>query len=123
MGIARRGETIRERPMATPLRYGDALLLLGQVAGVERLKHNPNLILLDEQLFPVLSTKKALIVLSLLLGIIGSAVSGALSPVISIPVAAMLVILFRCVRVPELYRAVDWQSVVTVAGMIPFGLA
>jgi hypothetical protein len=37
--------------------------------------------------------------------------SGALSPVISVPVAAILAILFRCVRVPELYRAVDCQTV------------
>jgi di/tricarboxylate transporter len=123
MGIARHGKTIRERPMATRLRFGDSLLLLGHVSGAERLKRNPNLILLDQQLFPKLGKDKALIILTLLLGMIGSAVSGLLSPAISVPLAAMLAILFRCVRVPQLYHAVDWQSVVTVAGMIPFGLA
>ena len=35
MGISRHGKTIRERPMATPLEYGDSLLLLGHVSGVE----------------------------------------------------------------------------------------
>ena len=33
MGISRHGKTIRERPMATPLEFGDSLLLLGHVAG------------------------------------------------------------------------------------------
>ena len=32
MGISRHGKTIRERPMATPLQYGDSLLLLGHVS-------------------------------------------------------------------------------------------
>lgn len=123
MGICRRGNIIRERPMATPLQFGDELLLLGHVSGIERLKHNPNLILLEEEQFPGLGKTKALVILALLGGMMGSAITGLLSPAISVPLIAMLAILFRCVPLPELYRAVDWQSVVTVAGMIPFGLA
>ena len=49
--------------------------------------------------------------------------TGVLTPAISIPVAAMLVLLLRYVKVKDAYEAVDWQAVVTVAGMIPFGLA
>ena len=123
MGVARRGAAIRERPTATPLRFGDALLLLGHVSGLERLQRNPNLILVDQPSFPELGKEKTLITLFLLLGIIATAVSGVLSPAISIPLGAMLAILTRCVRLPELYQTVDWPSVVTVAGMIPFGLA
>ncbi len=123
MGISRQGKTIRERPMATRLRFGDSLLLLGHVEGVTRLKRNPNLMLLDQQLFPALGKAKAFITLGLLLSIIGTAVSGVLSPAISIPLAAVLAILLRCVRLQELYHTVDWPSVVTIAGMIPFGLA
>jgi di/tricarboxylate transporter len=123
MGISRRGKTTRQRPMATRLRFGDSLLLLGHMSGVARLTHNQNLILLDQKSFPALGKAKALIVITLLAGMIGSAITGLLSPAISIPLVAMLAVLFRCVRVPELYRAVDWPSVVTVAGMIPFGLA
>jgi di/tricarboxylate transporter len=123
MDIARKGERIREAPGATRLRFGDTLLLLGHVSGLERLQRNANLVLLDQYLSPVVGKHKAFILLALLMGIIGGAVTGLLSPAISIPVAAMLAILFRCVRVPELYHGVDWQSIVTVAGMIPFGLA
>ena len=123
MGLARRGPPVRERPMATRLRVADSLLLLGHVSDVPRLKRNPNLILLDEQLFPSLGKDKALVTLFLLLGIIGMSVSGLLSPAISIPLAAMLTILLRCVRLQDLYHTVDWPSVVTVAGMIPFGAA
>lgn len=123
MGISRRGKTTFQKPMGTPLQFGDSLLLLGHVAGVARLEHNRNLILLDQKSFPALGKGKALIVVALLAGMIGSAMTGLLSAAISIPLAAMLAVLFRCVRLPELYRAVDWPSVVTIAGMIPFGLA
>ena len=123
MGIARHGGRTHERPMATPLRYGDSLLLLGHISGVKRLEQNPNLILLEQRMFPPLDKRKAFLVLLLLLGIIGTAISGLLSPAISIPLAAMLAILFRFVRFQELYHLVDWPSVVTIAGMIPFGIA
>ena len=35
----------------------------------------------------------------------------------------MLAIAFGCVKVKDAYESVNWQAVVTVAGMIPFGLA
>ena len=123
MGISRHGKTIRERPMATPLRFGDSLLLLGHVAGVERLERNPNLFLVGHRHFPALGKKKAAITMLLMLGVVVSAVTGLLTPAISIPLAAMLALLLRYVKVKDAYAAVDWQAVVTVAGMIPFGLA
>jgi di/tricarboxylate transporter len=123
MGISRHGKTIRERPMATPLQYGDSLLLLGHVAGVDRLARNGHLFLVGHQRFPGLSKQKATITMLLMLGVVMAAVTGVLTPAIGIPLAAMLVLLLRYVKVTDAYQAVDWQAVVTVAGMIPFGLA
>lgn len=123
MGISRHGKTIRERPMATPLQYGDSLLLLGHVSGVERLERNANLFLVGHRHFPALGRKKAVVTMLLMLGVVLTAVTGILTPAISIPVAAMLALLLRYVKVKDAYAAVDWQAVVTVAGMIPFGIA
>ena len=123
MGISRHGKTIHERPMSTRLRFGDSLLLLGYLAGVDRLARNPDLMILGQRPFHPVGKTKALITMALLAGVIASAVSGVLSPAVSIPLVAMLVILLGCVKVEEAYKAVDWQAVVTVAGMIPFGIA
>jgi len=109
--------------MATPLQYGDSLLLLGHVARIERLERNPNLFLVGHRPFSGLGTKKATIALLLLLGVVATAVTGILSPAISMPLAAMLALLLRCIKVKDAYQVVDWQAVVTVAGMIPFGYA
>ena len=123
MGISRQGRTIRERPMATPLQYGDSLLLLGHVSGVEKLERNPHLFLVGHRHFPALGRKKAVITMLLMLGVVLAAVTDVLTPAISIPLAAMLAILLRYVKVKDAYEAVDWQAVVTVAAMIPFGIA
>ena len=123
MGISRHGRTIRERPMATPLQYGDSLLLLGHVARIERLERNPNLFLVGHRPFLGLGRKKAAMTLLLLLGIVVTAVTGVLNPAISMPLAAMLALLLRCIKVKDAYTVVNWQALVTVAGMIPFGLA
>jgi di/tricarboxylate transporter len=123
MGISRHGKTLRERPMATLLEFGDSLLLLGHVSGVGRLSRNPNLIVLGHSHFAALGRRKAAITLALLAGVTVMALTGLLNPAISIPLAAVLAILLGCVKIKDAYESVNWQVVVTVAAMIPFGLA
>lgn len=123
MGISRHGKTIRERPMGTPLEFGDSLLLLGHVSGVDRLARNPNLILVGHAQFTTLGRRKAAITITLLASVTILAVTGLLNPAISIPLAAVLAILLGCVKIKDAYESVNWQAVVTVAAMIPFGLA
>ncbi|HEX5398535.1 MAG TPA: SLC13 family permease [Verrucomicrobiae bacterium] len=123
MGISRQGKTIRERPTVTPLEFGDSLLLLGHVSRMERLSRNPNLILLGHTHFTTLGRRKAAITISLLAAVTILAVTGLLTPAISIPLAAVLAILLGCVKIKDAYESVNWQAVVTVAAMIPYGVA
>lgn len=123
MGISRHGQTLRERPMATPLQFGDSLLLLGHVSGVNRLGRNANLMLLGQSQFPALRRRKSALVMLLLGGVLATAVTGVLSPAISIPLAAVLAMLLGCIKVKDAYESVNWSAVVIVAAMIPFALA
>jgi di/tricarboxylate transporter len=123
LGISRRGQMIRKFPLSTRLQFGDSLLLLGPADDVPQLRRNPNLILLTEESFPAIGKRKALVMLFLLCAIIGLAISDAVNPAISIPAAAFLAVIFGCIRIQDAYGTIDWQAVVTVAGMIPFGLA
>ncbi len=60
----------------------------------------------------------------LLLGaIILTAMTGVLTPALSIPLAAVAVLLLGCVKVTDTYKSVDWQAVATVGGMMSLGLA
>ena len=44
---------------------------------------------------------------------------GWLPNVVAVLLAALLMVLTRCVRAADVYRAVNWESVVLIAGMIP----
>ena len=123
LGISRHGQTIQERPSATKLEYGDSLLLLGHNSNLERLERNPNLIVLSQRHFPTSGKRQAFITMLLLLGVILAAITGALTPALSIPIAAAAVLLLRCIKVTDTYKSVDWPAVATVGGMISFGFA
>ncbi len=123
LGISRHGQTIQDRPSATRLEYGDSLLLLGHNSNLERLERNPNLIVLSQQHFPTAGKRQAIITMLLLGGIILTAITGALTPALSIPIAAAAVLLLGCIKVTDTYKSVDWPAVATVGGMISFGFA
>jgi di/tricarboxylate transporter len=123
LGISRHGQTIQERPSATRLEYGDSLLLLGHNSNLERLERNPNLILLSQRHFPTSGRRQAIMTMLLLGGVISTAITGVLPPALSIPLAAVAVLLLGCVKVTDTYKSVDWQAVATVGGMMSIGLA
>lgn len=123
LGISRHGQTVQERPTATQLQYGDSLLLLGHNSNLERLERNPNLIVLSQRHFQNTGKRQAAITMILLVGVILSAITGALTPALSILIAAAAVLLFKCVKVTDTYKSVDWPAVATVGGMISFGFA
>jgi di/tricarboxylate transporter len=123
LGISRHGQTIQERPSATRLEYGDSLLLLGHNSNLERLERNPNLIVLSQRHFPTSGKKHAIVTMLLLGGIIVTAITGLLTPALSVPLAAVAVLLLGCVKVTDTYKSVDWPAVATVGGMMSLGIA
>lgn len=123
MGISRHGTTLRHRLWELPLEFGDYLLLLGHVGDLPRLRRNDNLILLEEHSLAAIGRRKAIITILLLGGIIGTAVTGLLPPPISIPLAALLTILLGCINLQDALGRIDWRTIITLGGMIPFGLA
>ena len=123
LGISRHGQTIQERPSATRLEYGDSLLLLGHNSNLERLERNPNLILLSQQHFPTSSKKQAIVTMLLLGGIILTAITGVLTPALSIPLAAVAVLLLGCVKVTDTYKSVNWQAPVRTMEKASTGVA
>src|SRR6201987_4261100 len=96
---------------------------LGHNSNLERLERNPNLIVLSQRHFPTAGKKQAIITMLLLGCIILAAITGVLTPALSIPIAAAAVLLLGCVKVTDTYKSVDWPAVATVGGMISFGLA
>jgi di/tricarboxylate transporter len=123
LGMAHHGRTVRQSIMDTILKPGDTLLFLGSSEDVVRLKRNSDIRLLDTQRFPSLGNKKAWIVSALLASVIIFAVSGLLAPTIAIPIAGAGAVLFGCITLRGAYESIDWPTIVTLGGMISYGVA
>ena len=123
LAISRRGRSLRERPLAEPLKSGDSLLLVGHEAELQRLRRNPNLLLLESQLLPTARKQHAFIVIAIMVAMVITSATGLLEPAVAIPFAAMAAILCGTVGMRSAYETIDLQALVIVGAMIPFGLA
>lgn len=123
MGVARSGSSARRRPAELPLRFGDYLLLLGNIDDLPRLRANRDLILLGERPIPALGRRKAAITVGLLAAVIGVSISGLLGPPVAMTIAAALAILLGCISLRGAYESIDWSTIITLGGMLAYGIA
>ena len=123
LAISRAGRSLRDRPLAVPLKSGDSLLLVGHEAELQRLRRNPNLLLLESRLLPTARKTQALLVVGIMAVMVLCSATGLLEPAVAIPFAAMAAVLTGTVGMRSAYESIDLQALVIVGAMIPFGLA
>ena len=125
LAIQRKGEDLG--PGEATLAVGDVLLLRGAWAALDETLDDPNVLVVDSpeqvrrQTIPLgLGAREAIVVLAAMVvllatGVVPSVVAGLL--------AAGAMVLLRVVTVDGAYRAINWTTVVLVAGMIPLSTA
>ena len=125
VAVQRKGED--KGPGEVVLAVGDVLLLQGSWTALDENLADPNVLVVDtpervrRQVVPLgLGAKEAIVVLAAMVvllatGIVPSVVAGLL--------AAGAMVLLRVVSVDGAYRAINWTTVVLVAGMIPLSTA
>jgi len=123
LAISRRGRSLRDRPLAEPLKSGDSLLLVGHEAELQRLRRNPNLLLLESQLLPTARKHHAFTVIAIMALMVITSATGIITPAVAIPFAAMAAILTSTVGMRHAYESIDLAALVIVGAMIPFGEA
>jgi len=99
------------------LEVGDALLVVGTTAQLERLRRSGDFIVLKPNWsdLPVNKKEAAISVVIVLAGIV-AAIAGV--PVyLAMLAAAVLALLLKMLTVEEAYRSVEWQVVFLIAGM------
>ncbi|MCA8948854.1 MAG: SLC13 family permease [Planctomycetes bacterium] len=121
LAISRAGRSIKERPAHVTLKSGDSLLLVGHETELERLRRNPDLLLLESRPLPNARPASALLLIAILGLMVLSGAFGWLSPAAAIPLAAMAAVLTGCVGLRSAYEAIDVPTLVIVGAMIPFG--
>jgi di/tricarboxylate transporter len=122
LAIRRRGESLREKLKDVRLNFGDALLLLVERDHMNELRRNPELIVLErgERLRSPRRARISLIIMAL---VIALATFKILPMVVAALLGVMAMLFTRCLRLEEVYTAVDWRVIMLLACMIPLGTA
>lgn len=129
LGIMRNGVNLSSDFINTPLQFGDQLFLLGPWSEINQLnKDNKNFIVYGrpERLREL---DKTPLNLNSWLSILGLTVMVVLMlfnilPMVVISVlVAFSMILLKCVKIEDAYKAINWQSVILIASMIPMSTA
>lgn len=106
-----------------PLMLGDSLLMIGSRSHLQRLRNNPDFILLEPDLSdqPV-QRAQAILTIGVLAAAIAASILGLPVYLAMLP-GAVFLILTRVLDMEEAYRAVEWQAIMLVAGMYSISLA
>jgi len=127
VGLRREQAAIDERLVEEPLKLGDTLLVVGPWKAVRQLQGQPKDFLVlslpaeIDQVAPA-RTRAPYAVISLAV-MVGLMVSGAVPNVIAALIGCLLMGAGRCIDMNSAYRAIHWQSLVLIVGMLPFAQA
>lgn len=126
LGIRRGNRVLATKD--TRLALGDALLVRGKWADIERIRNEGrNFVVVgspdDMSRQVVQLSPQTLIAVLALVGMVGLMVSGRAPTVMAALLAAVIMILGGCLTMAQAYRAISWQSVVLIAAMIPISTA
>jgi di/tricarboxylate transporter len=127
LGILRKGEPLSEDLLNIRLEFGDSLLVGGGWRQIDLLQK-------DQRNFVVLTLPREMDEVApyrerapWALGIVGTMLVmmtfGVLPAVTAVLLAGVAMVLARCVTMEQAYYAVNWQSVVLIAGMLPMASA
>ena len=126
IGILRDGKPLDVGFNRDALQFGDTLLLAGGWRYIEALEDRQSFVLLETPSELVESSARwshapsALIIMIVMLGLM---ISGAMSSLTAILLAAMAMVLTGCINMNEAYRSLNASSLVLIAGMLPLALA
>jgi di/tricarboxylate transporter len=116
-----------DRSADLALRAGDHLLLQGTWRALQRLASDPDVLAVDS---PDAVRRQAVplgpgstVMLAILVAMVLVLATGILPAPVAVLLAAMAVIVSGILTVPQAYRAIDWNTVVLVASMLPLSAA
>lgn len=123
LAVHRQGGTMRRDFEKVRLQVGDALLLEGPPAGLNRLFDTGELVSLGEPALQRVKTEKAPIVLAILGCFVVLAAAGVVPIAAGALTAATALLATGCLRPSDAYEAVDWRILFTIFGMLAIGRA
>jgi di/tricarboxylate transporter len=126
LGIRRPGLDEELDLKTTSLRFGDSLLVQGpweNILALRRRRQDFVIIGQPEEMIAAPARRKAPIALLILAGMLVLLVTNSLPVAAASMLAGLAMILTGCLTIDDAYAAVDWKSIVLIAGMLPMSTA
>lgn len=123
LAIRHRGELMHEHLGETILRAGDTLLIDVRRDRLNELRQEPSFVLVSEVNLPHFRTRKMIPAFSIVAGVVATAALGVLPIVTSAILGCVLMVLARCITLDEAYKAIEWQVIFLLAGVLTLGTA
>ena len=127
VGIRRHGKPLVNAIEQMPLAFGDVLLVCTDWKYIIRLRKYIDeflvLTLPEEHLLAMYQYRRAPLMLTILALMVVTMSTGFFPPVTAAALAAMALVLSRCVSLDAVYRVINWQAVVLIAGLLPLATA
>ena len=126
LGVHRPGVSEPLALKTTPLSFGDTLLVQGSWENIRQIqKQRRDFVVLGnpDDMTAAPLRKRAPFALLVLAGMLVLMITNLVSVTAASMLAALGMILTGCLTIDDAYEAVDWKSIVLVAGMLPMSIA
>jgi di/tricarboxylate transporter len=126
LGIRRPGLDEELDLKTTSLRFGDSLLVQGpweNILVLRRRRRDFVVMGQPEEMIGAPARRKAPVALLILAGMLVLLVTNTLPVAAASMLAGLAMILTGCLTIDDAYAAVDWKSIVLIAGMLPMSTA
>jgi di/tricarboxylate transporter len=123
LGIQRRARMLRTRLGELRLEPGDVLLLLGLAEDIERLRGDPDVLVMEWSASAMPRVRKAPLAALIFAAIVAPAALDLVPIVVTALLGVLALILTDCLNVRQAARAVDRQIVLIIAASLALGTA
>lgn len=123
VAVHRQGTSLRQKFENVRLTFGDTLLVLGPAERVHRLLEERDFVNISEPKVRAFRRHKAPIAAAAILAVMVLAAFNVMPIVLLAIVAAVVVVLARCVDPAEAYEAIEWKILFIIFGMLGLGQA
>lgn len=127
LAVQRMGKPLDGDPLDVPLKFGDTLLMTGGWEDVRRLQsdvYNFMVMGLPVELDDVApNRRKAPVAIVIILAMLGLMTFKVFPAVTAVLLAALALVLTRCLSMKNVYSAMSWESLILIAGMLPMATA
>jgi len=122
LAVWREGKVLAGPVRDIPLRFGDAILVQGSRAQIERLDPDPDFIILEEET-NANPPRRSWLAFTVLFACLFLGAVNVFPLAAAMLTGATLMVLLGVLEMDEAYRSIDWRTIFLVAGMLPVSIA